>query len=66
LAFFDFPGLDLGHIKRCSEALHHVAISVEPMRWEQLRDRLLAAGVEILEHGGILITSRIQTILDSN
>ena len=35
LAFFDFPGLDLGEY---AEVLggHHIAISVEPENWERL------------------------------
>jgi len=28
--------------------LHHIAISMEPARWERLRDRLDEAGVEYL------------------
>jgi catechol 2,3-dioxygenase-like lactoylglutathione lyase family enzyme len=46
LAFFDFPGLELGPYAEVLGGLHHLAISVEPDRWEQLRDRLAAAGVE--------------------
>jgi catechol 2,3-dioxygenase-like lactoylglutathione lyase family enzyme len=51
LAFFDFPGLDLGPYQEVLGGLHHVAISVEPERWESLRDKLTTAGVELLEHG---------------
>ncbi|MDY7100153.1 MAG: VOC family protein [Actinomycetota bacterium] len=40
LAFFDFPGLDLGPYAEVLGGLHHVAISVEPERWARLRDRL--------------------------
>ena len=37
LAFFDFPGLDLGDYAEVLGGLHHIAISVEPDRWEHLR-----------------------------
>jgi catechol 2,3-dioxygenase-like lactoylglutathione lyase family enzyme len=45
LAFFDFPGLDLGAYAEVLGGLHHIAISVEPEKWEQLRANLDAAGV---------------------
>jgi catechol 2,3-dioxygenase-like lactoylglutathione lyase family enzyme len=45
LAFFDFPGLDLGKYGEVLGGLHHVAISVSPDRWEHLRTKLDAAGV---------------------
>jgi catechol 2,3-dioxygenase-like lactoylglutathione lyase family enzyme len=45
LAFFDFPGLDLGPYAEVLGGLHHVAISVEPQRWAKLRGKLDAAGV---------------------
>jgi catechol 2,3-dioxygenase-like lactoylglutathione lyase family enzyme len=45
LAFFDFPGLDLGQYAEVLGGLHHVAISVTSERWDQLRARLDAAGV---------------------
>ena len=48
LAFFDFPGLDLGPYGEVLGGLHHVAISVEPERWAYLRGKLDAAGVEYL------------------
>src|SRR5688572_7546679 len=34
LAFFDFPGLDLGDYAEVLGGLHHVAISMEPDQWE--------------------------------
>ena len=46
LAFFDLPGLDLGPYAEVLGGLHHIAISVEPSRWQRLRDKLDAAGVE--------------------
>src|SRR5439155_25563640 len=45
LAFFDFPGLDLGAYAEVLGGLHHVAISVEPEQWEHLRGNLDRAGV---------------------
>src|SRR4051812_40686943 len=45
LAFFDFPGLDLGPYGELLGGLHHIAISVAPDRWEHLRGNLEAAGV---------------------
>ena len=44
LAFFDFPGLDLGPYAEVLGGLHHLAISVTPERWEHLRENLAAAG----------------------
>ena len=52
LAFFDFPGLDLGPYEEVLGGLHHIAISVEPERWERLRDKLYAAGVGYQEESG--------------
>ena len=46
LAFFDLPGLDLGPYAEVLGGLHHLAISVTPEKWEHLRTRLEAAGVE--------------------
>ena len=45
LAFFDFPGLDLGAYAEVLGGLHHIALSVEPERWQQLQAKLAAAGV---------------------
>ena len=47
LAFFDFPSLDLGGYAEVLGGLHHLAISVSPDRWAELRARLDAAGVEM-------------------
>jgi catechol 2,3-dioxygenase-like lactoylglutathione lyase family enzyme len=46
LAFFDLPGLDLGDYAEVLGGLHHLAISVAPDRWQHLRAKLEAAGVE--------------------
>lgn len=48
LAFFDFPGLDLGPYAEVLGGLHHLAISVEPEKWEQAKQRLDEAGVEYM------------------
>jgi catechol 2,3-dioxygenase-like lactoylglutathione lyase family enzyme len=45
LAFFDLPGLDLGPYAEVLGGLHHLAISVEPSRWRDLKTRLDHAGV---------------------
>ena len=49
LAFFDLPGLDLGEYAEVLGGLHHLAISVTREKWEHLRGKLDAAGVEYLE-----------------
>jgi len=46
LAFFDFPGLDLGPYQEVLGGLHHLAISVDPHRWAHLKAKLDAAGIE--------------------
>ena len=45
LAFFDFPGLDLGPYAEVLGGLHHLAISVTQDRWYHLGAKLDAAGV---------------------
>jgi catechol 2,3-dioxygenase-like lactoylglutathione lyase family enzyme len=52
LAFFDFPGLDVGEYAEVLGGLHHIAISVEPEKWEHLKGKLDEAGVEYLEESG--------------
>jgi catechol 2,3-dioxygenase-like lactoylglutathione lyase family enzyme len=58
LAFFDFPGLDLGPYTEVLGGLHHVAISVEPQRWEHLKQKLAAAGVPYQEESGTSVYFR--------
>jgi catechol 2,3-dioxygenase-like lactoylglutathione lyase family enzyme len=58
LAFFDFPGLDLGPYAEVLGGLHHIAISVEPERWERLKANLDAAGVEYQLESGTSIYFR--------
>jgi len=55
LAFFDMPGLDLGPYGEVLGGLHHLAISVEPSRWEHLKSRLDEAGVEYTHLDGTSI-----------
>jgi catechol 2,3-dioxygenase-like lactoylglutathione lyase family enzyme len=52
LAFFDFPGLDLGPYAEVLGGLHHIAISVPPERWTHLKGKLDAAGMSYHEAGG--------------
>ncbi|WP_328520579.1 VOC family protein [Kribbella sp. NBC_00359] len=58
LAFFDFPGLDLGPYAEVLGGLHHLAISVEPAQWERLKHNLDEAGVEYMEESGTSIYFR--------
>jgi len=58
LAFFDLPGLDLGPYAEVLGGLHHIAISVEPSRWQRLRDKLDAAGVEYQVESGVSLYFR--------
>jgi len=58
LAFFDFPGLDLGPYREVLGGLHHLAISVAPDRWEHLKAKLEAAGVETHEESGASVYFR--------
>ncbi|MCW2576164.1 MAG: Lactoylglutathione lyase-like lyase, partial [Modestobacter sp.] len=58
LAFFDFPGLDVGPYAEVLGGLHHCAISVDPTRWEALVGRLEEAGVEHEVHSGVSVYFR--------
>jgi catechol 2,3-dioxygenase-like lactoylglutathione lyase family enzyme len=58
LAFFDFPGLDVGPYAEVLGGLHHVAISMEPEAWADARDRLKAAGVPYQEESGTSVYFR--------
>jgi catechol 2,3-dioxygenase-like lactoylglutathione lyase family enzyme len=70
LAFFDFPGLDVGPYAEVLGGLHHVAISVEPDRWRALKGKLEAAGVEHVVHSEVSVYfkdpdgARIELIAD--
>ena len=52
LAYFDFPGLDVGDYREVLGGLHHIAISVSPDQWERLVGKLEAAGIDPLIEGG--------------
>ena len=58
LAFFDFPGLDLGPYAEVLGGLHHMAISVEPAKWERLKGKLDEAGVPYQMESGTSIYFR--------
>ncbi len=70
LAFFDFPGLDLGPYAEVLGGLHHVAISVEPETWQRLRAKLDDAGVDYILESEVSIYftdpdgARIELIAD--
>jgi len=55
LAFFDFPGLDVGPYAEVLGGLHHIAISVEPQRWKHLVGKLEQAGVEHVVHSDVSV-----------
>ena len=55
LAFFDFPGLDLGPYAEVLGGLHHIAISMEPEHWARIKGKLDGAGVPYLHESGTSI-----------
>jgi catechol 2,3-dioxygenase-like lactoylglutathione lyase family enzyme len=58
LAFFDFPGLDLGSYAEVLGGLHHIAISVEAATWERLKGKLDQAGVQYQMESGTSVYFR--------
>jgi len=52
LAYFDFPGLELGEYAEVLGGLHHIAISVTPGQFDRLVAKVRAAGIEVHEVGG--------------
>jgi catechol 2,3-dioxygenase-like lactoylglutathione lyase family enzyme len=58
IAFFDFPGLDVGPYTEVLGGLHHMAISVDPKRWQELVQRLSDAGVPHEVHSGVSVYFR--------
>jgi catechol 2,3-dioxygenase-like lactoylglutathione lyase family enzyme len=70
LAFFDFPGLDVGPYAEVLGGLHHVAISVEPSKWQQIVDKLGEAGIDYVVHSEVSVYftdpdgARIELIAD--
>jgi len=58
LAFFDFPGLDLGPYAEVLGSMHHLAISVTPEKQAHLRSKLEQAGIPIdFDHGSSIYFS---------
>jgi catechol 2,3-dioxygenase-like lactoylglutathione lyase family enzyme len=70
LAFFDFPGLDVGPYAEVLGGLHHMAISMEPERWKEIVARFDEAGIEYVIHSGVSVYftdpdgARIELIAD--
>ena len=70
LAFFDFPGLEVGPYAEVLGGLHHMAISVEPERWQAIVARFDEAGVAHEIHSGVSVYftdpdgARIELIAD--
>ena len=70
LAFFDFPGLDVGPYAEVLGGLHHCAISVEPEKWQHLVRKLEEAGVDHVVHSEVSVYftdpdgARIELIAD--
>lgn len=58
LAFFDFPGLEVGPYAEVLGGLHHIAISVEPEQWKRLLGKLEAAGIEHVVHSEVSLYFR--------
>ena len=58
LAFFDFPGLDLGPYAEVLGGLHHLAISVTPEKWAHLRANLDRAEIPYQEESGVSLYFR--------
>ena len=58
IAFFDFPGLDVGEYAEVLGGLHHVAISMDPERWQGIVDRFVAEGVEHVIHSEVSVYFR--------
>jgi catechol 2,3-dioxygenase-like lactoylglutathione lyase family enzyme len=58
LAFVDRPDLDPAALADVLGGLHHIAISVEPVRWSQLKANLDAAGVDYQMESGTSVCFR--------
>ncbi len=58
LAFFDFPGLELGPYQEVLGGLHHVAISIAPEQWRSAVRRLEEAGVPHEVHSEVSVYFR--------
>jgi catechol 2,3-dioxygenase-like lactoylglutathione lyase family enzyme len=70
LAFFDFPGLDVGPYAEVLGGLHLVAISVAPEKWQAIVDRFDEVGVQYVVHSEVSVYftdpdgARIELIAD--
>ncbi|MCU1601562.1 MAG: glyoxalase [Frankiales bacterium] len=53
IAFFDFPGLDLGPYAEVLGGLHHLAISISRENWDVAVAKLRDAGVELHLESGV-------------
>jgi catechol 2,3-dioxygenase-like lactoylglutathione lyase family enzyme len=51
IAFFDFPGLDLGAYQEVLGGLHHLALSMEPEQWGRVKAKLETAGIACQQIG---------------
>jgi len=58
IAFFDFPGLEVGPYAEVLGGLHHMAISMEPDQWHAVVRRLEQAGVEHEVHSEVSVYFR--------
>src|ERR1700709_373140 len=58
LAFFDFPGLDVGPYAEVLGGLHHMAISVGPERWQDLVENLQDDADEHAAHSEVSVYFR--------
>jgi catechol 2,3-dioxygenase-like lactoylglutathione lyase family enzyme len=58
LAFFDFPGLDVGPYQEVLGGLHHIAISMDLEAWQQAVRRLDEGGVEHVVHSDVSVYFR--------
>ena len=52
IAFFDFPGLDLGEYREVLGGLHHIALSMAPVHWDRIKAKLETAGIDCHQVGG--------------
>jgi catechol 2,3-dioxygenase-like lactoylglutathione lyase family enzyme len=52
LAFFDLPGVQPRPYEEVLGGIHHVAISVEPLKWERLHHKLLDVGIGVTHLDG--------------
>jgi catechol 2,3-dioxygenase-like lactoylglutathione lyase family enzyme len=49
LAFFDFPGLDLGPYAEVLGSMHHLAIAVAPDKWDHLKSKIDASDLTSID-----------------